>query len=258
LECKVFRRGKNSDVDLEADVIDHSDDATDQTDDSARESTPADADEIAELSARPNGPFDVSEAPDDTLYLDLGSVRIPAADETEIRLDVDQASGTVVGVTCVTPNGGLAIAAFAAPRSEGIWADVRRDLKAQITAGGGLLEEIDGEWGREISTQVPSQMSDGTVGNQPARFVGVDGPRWFLRFVFLGDAATDPVAAQKLAAIARGVVVVRDSEARAPGDSLPLTLPAEVTIDGSTGEPAAWQREDLSPFERGPEITEIR
>jgi hypothetical protein len=101
-------------------------------------------------------------------------------------------------------------------------------------------------------------MSDGTVGSQPARFVGVDGPRWFLRFVFLGPAATDPAAAEQLAAIARGVVVARDSEARAPGDSLPLTLPVEVTPALGDGDQAPWQREELSPFERGPEITEIR
>ena len=55
------------------------------------------------------------------------------------------------------------------------------------------------------------------------------------------------------------------AEARAPGDQLPMRLPdnaqqqvdADFDPEADDGEPA-WTRDDVSPFERGPEITEIR
>ncbi len=228
-------------------------------------------DSVSELTPRPDGPFDISEIDASSEYLDLGSVWLTPTEEMEIRLDVDQTTNAVMGVTCVTEAGAVAVLALAAPRTEGIWKDVRRELRASITAGGGLVDEVEGPWGTEIRTQVPAEMPDGTQGSQPARFVGIDGPRWFLRLVFLGPAATDAAAAASVERIARGIVVVRDNEARAPGDLLPMNLPEQAVpalpvdgdvVDHADGDEdedgAVWQREDLSPFERGPEITEIR
>jgi len=262
----VFGRRKNSDSQAD-DAFDG--DATEVIDDDSLESDnddgDADNDEVSALSPRPQGPWDISEVSDTDGYIDLGSVLIRPAPEMELRVEVEQTSGQVMGVTCVTEHGAVSIQAFAAPKSEGIWGDVRRDLRQQISSSGGLVDEVAGPWGTEIRTKVPAQQPDGTQGSQPARFVGVDGPRWFVRFVFLGPAATDAEAGALLEAIARDVVVARDTEARAPGDALPLRLPVatEVTDDQAgeaQGDPddPAWQREDLSPFERGPEITEIR
>jgi len=96
---------------------------------------------------------------------------------------------------------------------------------------------------------------------QAARFVGVDGPRWFLRGLFQGPAATDPGQARRLEDVFRGVVVVRGGEAMAPRDALPLRMPREAAdavgapaTDGG-GEQSTYS---LDPFDRGPEITEIR
>jgi hypothetical protein len=88
----------------------------------------------------------------------------------------------------------------------------------------------------------------------PARFVGVDGPRWFLRAVFSGRAAIDDDAAGPLMAVVRDTVVVRGESAMAPREMLPLRLPDEATMPSS--EPAT--DDELRPFERGPEITEVR
>ncbi|CAB4934943.1 MAG: DUF3710 domain-containing protein [Actinobacteria bacterium] len=263
----MFRRRKDQDPDeLEPDSDAES--GTEPTE--ASESASDDSDPEPEaLPARPDGPWDISEVDDDVESIDFGSVRVRPVDEMELRLEVDQASGAVMGLTCVTPVGAVSVQAFAAPRSEGIWSGVRRDLRNQITASGGLVDEVEGPWGTEIRTQVPADMPDGTQGSQPARFVGVDGPRWFLRLVFLGPAAVEPEAAARLESIARGIIVVRDSEARAPGDQLPMRLPdnaqqqvdsevdSEFDSEAGAGEPA-WVRDDISPFERGPEITEIR
>ena len=254
----MFRRRKDADTDLAPDELeddDHEvlDDVVDVVVDDSDDSGP-------ELTPRPDGPWDISEVDDLGDHLDLGSVLVRPVGDMELRVDLDEASGQVTGITCVAEGGAVAIQAFAAPRSEGIWAEVRRELRQQITAGGGLLDEIEGPWGTEVRTQVPAELPDGTQGSQPARFVGIDGPRWFLRFVFLGEAATDRDAAGAVEAIARSVVVVRDGEARAPGDALPLRLPetAAPTAEPDTIDEPAWSKGEVSPFERGPEITEIR
>ena len=95
--------------------------------------------------------------------------------------------------------------------------------------------------------------ADGRSGHRPARFIGVDGPRWFLRGVLTGKAAVDPEAATAFEALFGEVVVVRGDEARAPRDLLPLHLPGRgPAASGTVAAPAA------DVLERGPEITETR
>ena len=96
--------------------------------------------------------------------------------------------------------------------------------------------------------------AEGRTGHQVQRFAGVDGPRWFLRAVFQGPAAQDPAAAAELESVVRDVVVVRGTEAMAPRELLPLRLP-----DAAPAPPPEPEgRPPLEPFQRGPEITEIR
>ena len=102
----------------------------------------------------------------------------------------------------------------------------------------------------------------------PAVFVGVDGPRWFLRGVLSGRAAIDEASAAPLLDIFRAAVVVRGTEPMAPRELLPLTLPRDADsgaqpADGDAATDAedasdADERPTLNPFERGPEITEVR
>jgi hypothetical protein len=95
--------------------------------------------------------------------------------------------------------------------------------------------------------------------------VGIDGPRWFLRAVFLGRAAVDPDPTDALHQLVRQTIVVRGADAMPPRDPLPLTLPADAVAadeaepdeaDDVEDEPEGFA--DLDPFERGPEITETR
>ena len=103
------------------------------------------------------------------------------------------------------------------------------------------------------------------------RFVGIDGPRWFLRVVFLGNAAINPDPEDSLHRVVRQTIVVRGGAAMPPRDPLPLTLPADATSAGSDEDEVAEEADeadvpggaddrygDLNPFERGPEITETR
>lgn len=215
-------------------------------------------------AARPDGPHDVSEVgdPSEGGRVDLGGLWLPGRPGLEVRIEADQQTSEVVAVTLVLGDSALQVQPFAAPRSEGIWDDVRAEIRSGITQQGGTVDEVDGPLGTELRSRVPVRAADGSQQVQPARFVGVDGPRWFLRGVLTGKAAVDPGTDADLVALFRDVVVVRGNDPMAPRDPIPLRLPPaapepgdEVAEDDEAGGPTAA---DLHPFERGPEITEIR
>jgi hypothetical protein len=90
-------------------------------------------------SSPPAGPWDVEDAPpDEVARLDLGSLRIPIVEGMEIQVNLDEASGTVAAVTLLMADSALQLQAFAAPRNEGIWDEVRRELAGEITRDGGV------------------------------------------------------------------------------------------------------------------------
>jgi hypothetical protein len=117
---------------------------------------------------------------------------------------------------------------FAAPRSEGIWAEVRAEIRKQLFNDGVAAEEVDGDYGTELRARVrtPDGLTD-------IRFVGVDGPRWLVRAVFQGPAAVEPDAAPALLECLRNLVVDRGHEAMPVREPLPLHLPKEVAEAGA-------------------------
>jgi hypothetical protein len=256
----VFRRRRRED-----------DDAAERSGDdeaSSAQDAPAEqveqADEPGGLSPRPHGPWDSSERPDAEGHVDLGGLRLAGRDGMELRLEVEEATGVVNGVAVVLGGSALLLHAYAAPRSSGIWDDIRAEIAGGVTRQGGTADEVPGPFGRELVVRIPVRSADGRTGHQAQRFVGIDGPRWFLRAVFQGPAVHDETAAAELEAVLRDVVVVRGPDAMAPREVLALRLPsgvtdaegAEASEDGEDGE--AQARPPLDPFRRGPEITEIR
>jgi hypothetical protein len=97
---------------------------------------------------------------------------------------------------------------------------------------------------------------------QVLRFLGADGPRWFLRGLVSGQAAVQQDAAAPVEHVFRETVVVRGTEAMAPRDPIPLKFPpqAQPAAEAAPEDeaPVSPYRGDLNPFERGPEITEVR
>jgi hypothetical protein len=89
------------------------------------------------------------------------------------------------------------------------------------------VTEHDGPFGPEVRAILPGRTPDGQQVLQALRFTGVDGPRWFLRVVFLGRAAVEPDPDDVLHALVRQTIVVRGTEAMAPRDPLPLRLPEQ-------------------------------
>lgn len=239
------------------------DDAAEPAADSSAEgAVEAPADEVeqsSELSPRADGPWDAAERPDAEGHVDLGGLRIAGRDGMELRLEVDEGTGAVNGVAVVLAGSAVLLNAYAAPRRSGIWDEIRAEIAAGVTRQGGTADEVPGPFGRELLVRVPVRSADGRTGHQAQRFVGIDGPRWFLRAVFQGPAAHDAAVAADLEAVVRDVVVVRGAEAMAPREVLPLRLP-EAVSDGQD-EPTEQdeaERPSLDPFTRGPEITEIR
>ena len=107
---------------------------------------------------RPDGPHDASEVGDPSQggRVDLGGLWLPGRPGLEVRVEADQQTGEVVAVTLVLGDSALQVQPFAAPRSEGIWDDVRAEIRSGITQQGGTVDEVDGPLGTELRTRVPA------------------------------------------------------------------------------------------------------
>lgn len=162
------------------------------------------------------GPFDEEDEPDDErVRVDLGGLRVPMEPGMELRLYPE--AGTlelVVGASS------MHLTACAAPRTAGIWDDLRAELVADIGKQGGRCDEVAGRYGPEVQARVRTEH-----GPADLRVLGVDGPRWFVKAEFHGPAATEPAAAAPLLAALQGLVVVRGSEPRPVRELLPLHPP---------------------------------
>nr|WP_231928114.1 DUF3710 domain-containing protein [Devriesea agamarum] len=196
------------------------------------------------------GPWDEQDAPERD-RLDLGGIHIPMIPGMELRMEVDQASGTVTAANVLIEGSSLQIQAFAAPRSRGLWDEVRPALRESVVDQGGTAEASTGPFGAELLARLPVRRGDGRTGYRPARFVGIDGPRWFVRAIISGAAVGHPDQARNIERVLSDVVVVRGREAMAPQELIPLHLPGQRPGLTPTNTPG------LEPLERGPEITEI-
>ncbi len=170
-----------------------------------------------------NGPLDEDEANAVRPYVDLGGVKIVPRPDLALRLEVEEESQRVVAVALDYAGSTLQVQPFAAPRNSGLWFEIREQIVEQIQRQGGAAALADGSLGPEVRAEIPSQ-----EGRRLARFVGVDGPRWFLRGVISGDAAVDPAAGAQLEELFRSIVVVRGTTPMPPRDLIPLHVPASV------------------------------
>jgi hypothetical protein len=208
------------------------------------------------------GPWDAEEAFPALERVDLGSLQVPIGPEHEIQLVMAEQHGA--WVTIRYRESEVQIQAFAAARRGALWDDVRAEIAAEVNTAGGRSQETEGSFGIELMAQVPAEPGQGPAepgGMRLVRFVGVDGPRWFVRGLFTGPAADGGDQADLLEEVLRDVVVVRGEHPVPPREILELRLPPEARQ--ALEEQAAAEQEnrfggDLNPFERGPEFTETR
>lgn len=171
------------------------------------------------------GPFDVDELGLLTPYLDFGAIRIAPRTDLQIRADVDEASKKIVALTLELGGHRLQLQAFAASKSQGIWLETLEALEKGISSQGGVATRAEGLLGPEIHAKVPVKV-DGKDESRYSRFVGVDGPRWFLRGV-ISSAGLDDYHYAKLIEVFRSTAVSRGDIAMPPGELLPLRLPVQ-------------------------------
>lgn len=206
------------------------------------------------MFTRKNGPWDITEKSTGQKYIDLGGIFIKSNPGLNLRLEADANTQQVIAVTLQLGEGTLQVQAFAAPKSSGIWDDIRKEISVSVRKQGGQVEVSDGAFGRQLVTRVPAELPNGQRGFRVARFVGVDGPRWFVRGVFSGNAVFPGPDAAALEEVLRNIVVNRGSEPMAPRDLLPMRVPQSI-------QEAAAQQENAKPSldvpRRGPEITQI-
>ncbi|PTT70740.1 DUF3710 domain-containing protein [Arthrobacter sp. HMWF013] len=216
------------------------------------------ADKASEDTARrATGPFDVSEISTRDGYIDLGALLIAPSEGLQLRLEVEEATQRVVAVTMDLNGSSLQLQAFAAPKSEGLWDEIREQIGQSVGSQGGQVEQIQGEFGSELIAKLPAGAADGSQGYRVARFIGVDGPRWFLRGVLGGEAAMDRAAAAPLEALFRRIVVIRGDSPMPPRDLLQLRLPKDASPTPPPPAPEEPAAPELRKPERGPEVTQI-
>jgi hypothetical protein len=209
---------------------------------------------------RPAGPWDAGDDVPAGDRIDFGSLLVPVEEAAEIQ--VGQMEGQIAWITVVHGDSGLQLQAFAAPKSSGLWDEVRAEIAAELRQAGGRSEEAPGPFGTELRAWIvpPQPPPGGHPGEaEPVRFLGVDGPRWFLRGVISGAAARREELAGPLERIFAGVVVNRGNHPLPPRDLLEIRLPdfGQEAADPEPEQPGSrWTLDD--PFDRGPEITEIR
>ncbi|HEX6447343.1 MAG TPA: DUF3710 domain-containing protein [Streptosporangiales bacterium] len=203
-------------------------DAAGDEDDAAQVSDDLDeADDDAEDAEEARtGPWDASEPYPEAERFDLGAVKLPVVEGSEIQVRIED--DTVVAATVLHGESGLEIMVLAAPKTAGLWDDLRGEMIKGLKESGGKVAPVTGTFGRELVAEVPVEGPDGRQGTQHMRFVGIDGPRWFLRGAFSGRAVDEPRHAAPLEEVLRGVVVDRGQQAMAPRELVPLELPREA------------------------------
>ncbi|PDQ35139.1 MAG: hypothetical protein B5766_07415 [Candidatus Lumbricidophila eiseniae] len=175
-----------------------------------------------------NGPFDEAEANPVRPYVNFGGLKLLPREGLHIRLEIEEENQRVVAVGLDYANSTLQVQPFAAPRSAGLWHEIRTQITEQIAQQGGTTSEQEGPFGPELIAQIP--LVDGPQRTQAARFIGVDGPRWFLRGVISGDAVAEAEASAKVEDLFRSIVVVRGSTPMPPRDLIPLQMPTTPSV----------------------------
>ncbi|MGV0717800.1 DUF3710 domain-containing protein [Mycolicibacterium sp. XJ662] len=188
------------------------------------------SDEVGAVDDELEGPFDIDDFDDPSVAavgrLDLGSVLIPLPEGGQVQVEVSQ-QGVPSAVWVVTPNGRFTIAAYAAPKSTGLWREIATELAESLRKDVPSVSIQDGPWGREVVGVAAGDANQAGV----VRFIGVDGYRWMIRCVVNGTQQNiDALAEEARNALADTVVRRGDTP-------MPVRTPLTVELP----EPMAEQ-----------------
>ena len=171
-----------------------------------------------------DGPFDIEDFDESSVAtegrLDLGSVLVPLPEAAQLQVELTE-HGVPSAVWVVTANGRFTIAAYAAPKTGGLWREVAAELADSLRNDGASVTIQDGRWGREVVGT-----ATGVV-----RFIGVDGYRWMIRCVVNGSIESVDALTEQ----ARNALL--DTVVRRGDTPLPVRTPLPVQLP----EPMASQ-----------------
>jgi len=205
---------------------------------------------------RAAGPWDSTSGYPEAERIDFGSLLVPVREGFDVQVFLSEEEG--ISIAVVHGDSGLQLQPFAAPRSSGLWHEVLPEIAEEVEKAGGQSREREGPFGPELFARVvPQGAGDQRIPPQALRFLGADGPRWFLRGLISGPAATDDDAARPFEDIFGDVVVVRGDDPQPQRQPLDIRLPDEAR-EVLEGQRASLDASPFDPFERGPEITETR
>lgn len=147
-------------------------------------------------------------------------MRIPHQPGFDIRLAAmgDQH----VSVVALYEESTLQVQALAAPKTQGLWDEVRSKIKS----GAAELTEQEGPLGTELVGQVEAE---GEL--RPIRYLGVDGPRWVLLAIISGRAVLDEKVAAEFLDFVQDIVVVRGGDPMAREEAIPLHRPTDQSAE---------------------------
>lgn len=158
-------------------------------------------------------------------WLDFESLKIPIVDGIGISVTRDD-NQNITNVILESDSGNLEVTVFAANPGHSLWEEICSEMRAALFAEGLPTQELDGEAGTELLTRRRD-----AHGVTPLRFVGIDGPGWMIRGVYMGRAAVDTVQAAGLANCLRKAIVRRSNP------SLPERSPLSLTMPPGTEQP---------------------
>lgn len=171
------------------------------------------------------GPRSPEEVDTSRGFVDMGSLLIPAIPGMQLRTQVADDKRTVLRALVVIGNSGVQISVAAAPKSGGVWDEVRGQIRSGMEADGATVADVHTRYGDELLADLLVTMPDGSRATSRMRVIGREGPRWFARIDLLGPAAQDLASGADLERVIDRLVVVRDDLPRARLDLLPLHVP---------------------------------
>ncbi|HME13845.1 MAG TPA: DUF3710 domain-containing protein [Mycobacterium sp.] len=187
------------------------------------------------VAGDPEGPFDIEDFDDaaaaEAGRLDLGSVLLPMPESAQLQVELTE-TGIPSAIWVVTANGRFTVAAYAAPKTGGLWREVASELADSLRKDGAAVSIQDGPWGREVVGT-----ATGVV-----RFIGVDGYRWMIRCVVNSSAENIDALTDE----AREALV--DTVIRRGDTPLPVRTPLPVELP----EPMASQLRDAAAAQGAP------
>ncbi|MFC7580322.1 DUF3710 domain-containing protein [Schaalia naturae] len=171
------------------------------------------------------GPRDIAEIDTTSGYVDMGSLLIPAIPGMQLRTQLAKDGRTVLRALLVLGASGIQVSLAAAPKSGGVWDELRAQIRSGMESDGAHVEDVHTRYGDELLADLLVTLPDGSRATSRMRVIGREGPRWFARLDILGPAAQSLEAGGALEKVIDRLVVARDDAPRARLDLLPLHVP---------------------------------